>query len=44
MGPGIGRKQKTMPKAKRQELTGAGAAGKAVVAGAKDRATSRVSA
>jgi len=33
-----------MPKARRQVLTGRGAVGKAVVAGAKDRATNRVSA
>ncbi len=33
-----------MPKAKREEMTGRGPVGKAIVAGAKDRATNRVSA
>ena len=40
----IGGKRKNMPKAKRKELTGRGAVGKAAVAGAKDRETNRVSA
>ena len=40
----IGGRRKNMPKAKRQALTGRGAVGKAIVAGAKDRATNRVSA
>ncbi len=40
----IGGKRKNMPKHKRAELTGRGAAGKSIVAGAKDRATKNVSA
>ena len=40
----IGGRRKTMPKAKRNALSGRDAVGKAVVAGAKDRATNRVSA
>ena len=40
----IGGRRKNMPKAKRKALTGRGAVGKAIVAGAKDRATNRVSA
>ena len=38
----IGGKRKNMPKAKREEMTGRGPVGKAVVAGAKDRKTNRV--
>ena len=40
----IGGKRENMPKAKRKRLTGRGPVGKAVVAGAKDRATGQVSA
>ena len=40
----IGGKRKNMPKAKRKELTGRGAVGKAIVVGVKDRETNRVSA
>ena len=40
----IGGKRKNMPKSKRTKLKGRGAAGKTVVAGAKDRATNRVTA
>lgn len=40
----IGGKRKNMPKAKRAALEGRGSVGKAAVAGAKDRATNRVSA
>ena len=40
----IGGHRENMPKAKRKRLTGRGPVGKAVVAGAKDRATNRVSA
>ena len=40
----IGGKRRNMPKDKRAHLTGRGAVGKAVVAGAKDRATNTVSA
>ena len=38
----IGGKRKNMPKAKRKTLTGRGAVGKAIVVGAKDRETNRV--
>lgn len=40
----IGGKRKNMPKAKRKELTGRGAVGKAAVVGVKDRETKRVAA
>ena len=40
----MGGKRKNMPKAKRETLEGRGAVGKVAVAGAKDRATKRVSA
>ena len=40
----MGGKRKNMPKAKRARLNGRGAVGKVAVAGAKDRATKRVSA
>ena len=40
----IGGKRKNMSKAKRKQLKGRGAVGKVAVAGAKDRATNRVSA
>ena len=40
----IGGKRKNMPKAKRAKLTGRGAVGKAIVIGAKDRETNRVTA
>ena len=40
----IGGRRKNMPKAKRKAMTGRGAVGKSIVAGAKDRATNRVSA
>ena len=40
----IGGKRKNMPKAKRKELKGRGAVGKAVVVGTKDRETNRVAA
>ena len=40
----VGGKRKNMPKAKRAQMTGRGAAGKTAVAGVKDRATNRVSA
>ena len=40
----VGGKRKNMPRAKRAALTGRGGAGKVTVAGAKDRATKRVSA
>ena len=40
----VGGKRKNMPKAKRASLEGRGAVGKVAVAGAKDRATKRVSA
>ena len=40
----VGGKRKNMPKAKRENLTGRGTAGKTAVAGVKDRATNRVSA
>ena len=40
----IGGKRKNMPNAKRKTLEGRGTVGKAVVAGAKDRATDKVSA
>ena len=40
----IGGRRKNMPKAKREAMTGRGAVGKSIVAGAKDRATNRVSA
>ena len=40
----IGGKRKNMPKAKRETLSGRGAVGKVAVAGAKERATKRVSA
>ena len=40
----VGGKRKNMPKAKRETLEGRGAVGKVAVAGAKDRATKRVSA
>ena len=40
----IGGKRKNMPKARRRALTGCGAVGKAIVAGAKYLATNRVSA
>ncbi len=40
----LGGKRKNMSRAKRKDLTGRGAVGKAAVAGAKDRATNRVSA
>ena len=40
----MGGKRRNMPKAKRAKLEGRGAVGKAAVAGAKDRATNRVSA
>ena len=40
----VGGRRKNMPKAKRKALTGRGAVGKAIVVGAKDRATHRVSA
>ena len=40
----IGGKRRNMSRAKRKDLTGRGAVGKAAVAGAKDRATNRVSA
>ena len=40
----IGGKRKNMPKAKRKELTGRGAVGKAAVVGVKDRETNRVAA
>ena len=40
----MGGKRKNMPKAKREELTGRGTAGKTAVAGVKDRATGAVSA
>ena len=40
----FGGKRKNMSKAKRSEQTGRGTVGKAVVAGAKDRATNRISA
>ena len=40
----IGGRRKNMPKAKRKALSGRGAVGKSILAGAKDRATNRVSA
>lgn len=40
----IGGKRKNMPKRKRKELSGRGAVGKTAVAGAKDRATGKVTA
>ena len=40
----IGGKRKNMPKSKRKALSGRGAAGKAIVVGAKDRETNRVTA
>ena len=40
----IGGKRKNMPKSKRAELTGRGAAGKAIVVGTKDRDTNRITA
>ena len=40
----IGGKRRNMSRAKRKDLTGRGAVGKAAVAGAKDRASNRVSA
>ena len=40
----IGGKRKNMPKSKRAKLTGRGAVGKAIVIGAKDRETNRVTA
>ena len=40
----IGGRRTDMPKAKRKALSGRGAVGKSIVAGAKDRATNRVSA
>ena len=40
----VGGKRKNMPRAKRKQLEGRGAVGKVAVAGAKDRATNRVSA
>ena len=40
----IGGRRKNMPKAKRKELTGRGAVGKAAVAGVRDRETGRVQA
>ena len=40
----IGGKRRNMPKSKRKALKGLGSVGKAVVAGAKDRATNQVSA
>ena len=40
----FGGKKKNMPKAKREKIKGRGTAGKAIVAGVKDRATNQVSA
>lgn len=40
----LGGKRKNMPKAKRAALTGRGAVGKTIVAGAKDRATNKIAA
>ena len=40
----IGERRRNMPKAKRNALTGRGAVGKAIAAGAKNRATNRLSA
>ena len=40
----IGGKRKNMPKAKRKELSGRGAVGKAIVVGAKDRESNKIAA
>jgi len=40
----IGGKRKNMPTSRRKELTGRGAVGKTVIAGAKDRKTNAISA
>ena len=40
----VGGKAKNKPLSQRRELTGRGPAGKAIVVGAKDRATKRISA